>query len=194
MPAASEGPPGLELDELERADAAARCAELFAARGGRVRALAQRLLGQDADDGLQEVFAATCRSLPGFRGEARLTTWFHRLSLRVLCAFRRRRDARADREAAADDVAARLSPAALLAYAKSPLDRLVAAERRERVQHALARLSPPLREVLLLRGEGLGHSEIAATLELPLGTVKSRMAAAMVALAERLPAPEELLP
>ena len=42
-----------------------RCEELFRTRGGRVRALAVRLLGQDADDGVQEV-AGDC----GDRGEA----------------------------------------------------------------------------------------------------------------------------
>lgn len=172
--------------------AAEPAAALLRERGERLRVLAQRLLGADADDGMQEVLAATCRSLPGFRGEARLTTWFHRLAVRVLCAYRRRRDARSEREHAAAEPDAQLSPAALRAHAKTPLDALMAAERRERVQRALARLSPPLREVLLLRGEGLDHPEIAAALAIPLGTVKSRMAAAMVALAERLPAAEEL--
>lgn len=173
--------------------AAARCEALLAARGARLRALAQRLLGQDADDGVQEVLAAACRSLPSFRGEAKLTTWFHRLALRVLCAFRRRRDRRSGREAPEAEAEARLSPAALRAYAATPLDQLAAAERRARVLAALQRLSPLLREVLLLRGEGLGHAEIAAVLEVPLGTVKSRMSAALVALAERLPGREEML-
>ncbi len=172
---------------------AAQAAALVGERGDRLRTLARRLLGSEADDGMQEVFTATCRALPGFRGEAKLTTWFHRLALRVLCAYRRRRDVRSERENAAADPEAQLSLAALRAHAVSPLEQLAAAERRTRVQQALARLSPPLREVLLLRGEGLDYRAIADTLVIPLGTVKSRMAAAMVALAERLPAAEELL-
>jgi RNA polymerase sigma-70 factor (ECF subfamily) len=172
---------------------AARCEQLLATRGDRVRSFARRLLGQDADDGLQEVFAATCRSLPTFRGEAQLSTWFHRLAVRVLCTFRRRRDARADREQPAPEVEPQLSAAALRAWRDQPLERLAAAERRQRVQQALDRLSPLLREVLLLRGEGLSYDEIAEALDVPLGTVKSRVSAAMVALAERLP-DEEMLP
>jgi RNA polymerase sigma-70 factor, ECF subfamily len=160
----------------------------------RLRGFARRLLGQDADDGLQDALAAACRSLPGFRGEARLSTWFHRLAVRTLCAFRARRDARARHEASDADADTRLSPAALRAYAATPLEALTVQDRRERVQRALDRLRPALREVLLLRGEGLDYAAIADVLGLPLGTVKSRMHAALVALAERLPDREELLP
>lgn len=160
----------------------------------RLRGFARRLLGQDADDGLQEALAAACRSLPGFRGEARLSTWFHRLAVRTLCAFRARRSARSLVETTDADAAMHLSPAALRAYAATPLESLAEQERRDRVQRALDRLRPAHREVLLLRGEGLDYAEIAATLAVPLGTVKSRMHAALVALAERLPDAEELLP
>lgn len=175
----------------EAAPAVARCEELFRTRGARIRLLAGRLLGQDADDGVQEVFAAACRSLPSFRGEARLTTWFHRLAIRVLCAYRRRRDRRAGRELADADVDRRLSDAALRTHAHTPLERLDERERREAVLEAIAALSPPLREVLLLRGENLTYDEIASSLSIPLGTVKSRMAAATIQLAERLHRAEE---
>jgi RNA polymerase sigma-70 factor (ECF subfamily) len=111
------------------------------------------------------VFAEACRSLPRFRGEARLTTWFHRLAIHVLCAYRRRRERRAGREIVEPEVELRLS--------------------------AIASLSQPLREVLLLRGEDLGYREIAEALQIPLGTVKSRVAAAMVQLAERLHGEQE---
>ncbi|MFO1077724.1 MAG: sigma-70 family RNA polymerase sigma factor [Planctomycetota bacterium] len=168
-----------------------RCAELFRQRAARVHALAARLLGPDAEDAVQDVFVAALRSLPGFRGEAKLTTWFHRLAIRVLCAYRRRRDRRAEREVADPDAEQRLSPQALARLQQRPLDRLAAAERKERVLGAIERLSPPLREVLLLRGEHLSYAEIAAALELPLGTVKSRLAAATVQLAERLAAHAE---
>lgn len=175
-------------------DARARCERLLAERGDRLRAFARRLLGQDADDGVQEVLVQACRSLPGFRGDSQLSTWFHTLALRVLCAFRKRREQRNAREAPDAEAEAHLSTEALRAYERSPLDRLQAEERKHRVFAALDRLSPPLREVLLLRGEGQSYADIAATLDLPLGTVKSRISAALVALAERLPDREDLLP
>lgn len=160
----------------------------------RLRGFARRLLGQDADDGLQETVAAAIHSLSGFRGEARLSTWFHRLAVRTLCAFRARRDARERHETPNADAAGCLSPSALRAYAATPLEALTAQERRARVQRALDALRPAHREVLLLRGEGLDYAAIAAVLDVPLGTVKSRMHAALVALAERLPDREEMLP
>ncbi|MCA8977265.1 MAG: sigma-70 family RNA polymerase sigma factor [Planctomycetes bacterium] len=172
-------------------DATARCEQLFASRGDRLRALARRLLGQDADDGLQEVFAETVRSLPSFRGESKLSTWFHRIAIRVLCAYRRRRDRALDREQPEAEPDARLSAAALASHRRSPLDQLDQRERKQRVLAAIAALSPPLREVLLLRGENLTYDEIAGVLEIPLGTVKSRMATATVQLAERLHGQEE---
>ena len=180
---AETAPPNAQHDEL-----------LLAAGGDRLRRLASRLLGRDADDGMQEVLTAACRSLASFRGEARMSTWFHRLAVRVLCAFRRRRDRHSEREVAEPEVAERLSPKTLLAYAATPLERLARDERRARVLAVLDRLSPPLREVLLLRGEGLAYDEIATALGVPLGTVKSRMHTALTALAERLPHAEELLP
>lgn len=113
------------------------------------------------------------------------------MALRVLCADRRRRERRAGREVVLPDADPQLSPSALQRLQQRPLDELVAEERRQRVLAAIDRLSPPLREVLLLRGEHLSYDEIATTLELPLGTVKSRIAAATVQLAERLARDED---
>ena len=81
----------------------------------------------------------------------------------------------------------RLSGAALSGFAESPFTRLVREERRARVRTALESLHEIHRTVLELRSyEGLSYAEIAEVLEVPLGTVKSRMAAASVRLAERL--------
>ncbi|MBL8736170.1 MAG: RNA polymerase sigma factor [Planctomycetota bacterium] len=178
----------------DHADGGGELGHQLLACAPRLRGFARRLLGQDAEDGLQEALAAACRSLPGFRGEAQLSTWFHRLAVRTLCAFRARRTARNTVETTDGDAAMHLSPAALRAYAATPLESLAEQERRDRVQRALDRLRPAHREVLLLRGEGLDYAAIAEVLDVPLGTVKSRMHTALVALAERLPDPEELLP
>lgn len=171
-----------------------RCLAVLMQRAPRLMAFAKRLCGgntNDAEDAVQDCYLTAVRSLPGFRGEAKLTTWFYRLALRVLCADRRRRERRAGREVVLPDADPQLSPSALQRLQQRPLDELVAEERRQRVLAAIDRLSPPLREVLLLRGEHLSYDEIATTLELPLGTVKSRIAAATVQLAERLARDED---
>lgn len=152
----------------------------------RTRRLAERLLGQDAGDGLQEVYREAERALPRFRGDSALQTWFFRLAIRTLCAFRRRRDRHLERFAPDDAIDSRLDEAVVRSFAATPLDRLAAEERRHRVLAALQRLSPALREVVLLRHEGLDYRAIAAAVDVPLGTVKSRLAAAMTRLATLL--------
>jgi len=93
------GPPLHDLDVAERAaklqelmlvdrcldgeEAAAR--ELFRRQQARVQGILYRVLGsnRDMEDLLQEVFIQVFRSLPGFRGEARLSTWIDRITVRV---------------------------------------------------------------------------------------------------------------
>src|SRR5450432_238274 len=58
-----------------------------------VHALCLNLLGNraDAEDAFQEMFIAVARSLPGFRGEANVKTWVHRIAIRVAVKLRARR-------------------------------------------------------------------------------------------------------
>ena len=162
-------------------------AALTAAMAPRIRRLAVRLCGPDAEDGCQEVHAEIARSLPGFRGEAAPTTWAHRIAVRTLARFARRRRARHEREPNASDLALDIDSAAVAGFMHEPFTRLAARERTARVRDAIDALSPLLRDALVLRVlEDLSYSEIATALELPLGTVKSRIAAATLRLAERL--------
>lgn len=67
----------------------------------------------------------------------------------------------------------------------NPVEAAEQAELRERLQAALSQLSEPYRVVLVLAYmQGLTHREIAETLEIPLGTVKSRMTVALARLTE----------
>jgi RNA polymerase sigma-70 factor (ECF subfamily) len=158
----------------------------------RVSRLASQICGHDAADGQQEVFRELTRSWPSYRGDAEPTTWAHRLAIRTLVRFAARQRRRREREPSAGDMRLSLDEHALANFADNPLTRLVAEERRARVHAALRSLSPPLRDVLVLRiGEGLDYAAIATALDLPLGTVKSRIAAATLRLAERLHDVEE---
>ena len=119
----------------------------------------------DADDALQETFLAVSKALPRFRGEARLSTWVHRIA--ICCAVRIRSGRRATLDVHEIDPPA---------HAEDPL---VAGELAARIAAALARLSADHRVVLSLFAiDELGHAEIADILGVPEGTVWSRLHAA----------------
>lgn len=162
-------------------------ASLSATTVARVQRLAQRLCGPDAEDALQEVHREITRSLPGFRGESAPTTWAHRIAVRTIARQAQRRRRRALQEPRASELDPTLDPNAVADFRDEPFTRLVEAERARRVRSAIDALSPPLRDVLVLRVlEELSYTEIADALGLPLGTVKSRIAAATLRLAEHL--------
>ena len=132
----------------------------------RVVRLAAHVLRRDgeAEDVAQEAFLKAFRRLPSFRGEGRFSAWLFGIAVR-LC-LDRRRSARWAREVPEDAIAPpSISP-------DSPDTRLL-------VSALLDRLSPPMRAALVLREmEGLDYDEIAATLGIPVGTVRSRLHAA----------------
>jgi len=132
----------------------------------RVVRLAAHVLRRDgeAEDVAQEAFLRAFRRLPDFRGEGRFSAWLFGIVVR-LC-LDRRRSARWAREVPADAIA---PPSC---SADNPDTRLL-------VEALLDRLSPPMRAALVLREmEGLDYDEVAATLGIPVGTVRSRLHAA----------------
>lgn len=161
--------------------------DLTAAMLPRVARLARHLCGPAAEDATQEAFREVTRAWPSFRGEAAPTTWAHRIAVRTIVRWSERQQRRQHHEPTASQLDLRLDDAVVADFAEQPFARLAAAERRERVHRAINLLSPPLRAALLLRAiDGMDYAGIAAALELPLGTVKSRLAAATVLLASRL--------
>ena len=129
----------------------------------------------DAEDLAQEVFLAAWRSLPRFRGDAAFSTWLFTLA-RNRCIDRARR--------------ARVRPQLVAESEHAPAAQYVADEAPRRLATAIlasaATLSLPLRQALLLRDiQGLSYEEIAQLQDIPLGTVRSRIAAARSAVAER---------
>ena len=139
--------------------------------------LAYRMCGNayDADEAAQEAFVAAWRALPNFRGDAKFSTWLYRLTTNAAIDVMRREKRHqtvGDGEMVdlADD-------------ADSPQETVERTEQQEAVQKALATLSEEYREVLLLRYmEELDYAEIADVLQLPSGTVKSRINRAKAAL------------
>jgi len=159
--------------------------ELIALYGERFYNLAFHFAGSaaDADDLTQEIFLRLHRSLRSYRGDVPLAGWALRLS-RNLCIDHYRR-ARHERRAVAlsEEVLARL-PAAD--------DPQAEAQRRQQLQEvyrALEEMPEDLAEVVLLRDlQGWTLEETAASLDLPLGTVKSRLHRARLDLSGRITA------
>lgn len=139
--------------------------------------LAYRMCGNayDADEAAQEAFVAAWRALPNFRGDAKFSTWLYRLTTNAaIDVMRREKRHQTVGDGEMIDVAD---------DADSPQETVERTEQQEAVQKALSTLSEEYREILLLRYmEELDYSEIAEVLQLPSGTVKSRINRAKAAL------------
>ncbi|MGH7860091.1 MAG: RNA polymerase sigma factor [Candidatus Binatia bacterium] len=135
-----------------------------------VYTLAFRLLADrgEAEDLTQETFLRAYERLETFRGESRFSTWLYRIC-RNLCLNRL---ARQKYEPQPTGTASELmtDPAARLP------EQLIAEERGRLVRWAISRLKPEFREVISLYcGETLSYEEIADSLDVPIGTVRSRL-------------------
>jgi RNA polymerase sigma-70 factor (ECF subfamily) len=179
-----DGPPGDSpafLARLRRGEARA-FEELVIAHQHRVYGVALRMLGDraEAEDAAQEAFVRAHRALPEFRGESRLSTWLYAIVARLCLS---RLDARRRRLAEPD-------PSVLERLADPAADPAGAAERGEvtaALHQALGELGEERRIVVVLCDlEGLSYEEIARVLEVPVGTVRSRLHRARNDLRDKL--------
>jgi RNA polymerase sigma-70 factor (ECF subfamily) len=159
-----------------------------------------RLVGDrdEAAELTQEAFTRGLASLETFRGEAGPYTWLFRiavnLSISRLRKVHRHRVFSLDRPSANgqagrhDDQAAGLVDR-VRESAPSPSAELETRERAEQVVAALGRVDPEYRAVLIMRDvEGFDYQQMADVLGLPLGTLKSRLFRARIALRDELKA------
>ena len=150
-------------------------AELVERHERRVYNLAFRMLGrrEDADDALQETFLTCMRKLGSFRGASSFTTWLHRVTLNVCYDALRKRG----RERPEEETPERVAPDDPAREATASVD----------VHRALQLVADDFRAVLVLQDiQGRPYDEIAEAIGVPVGTVKSRLHRARVALAEAL--------
>jgi len=151
-----------------------------------VHAVCRRIVGNpdDALDATQEALIAVARGISRFDGRSRLTTWLYRIATNAALDELRRRTRR--------PVPYETLPEAGLAAAGRAAPDTDAVDARLTIDDALAQLPDEFRVAVVLRDLcDLDYAEIAAVLELPPGTVRSRISRGRTALAAVLgnPAP-----
>jgi len=139
----------------------------------KVYALCYHMMGnrEDALDCAQETMLRAFRAFESFRRDAQFSTWITKIAMNVCVdALRKRRDALsldALREETGYDVADEK---------KNVYAALEEKERKRLLQEALSRLPADMRQMIVLRDmQGMSYDEIADALDMPLGTVKSRL-------------------
>jgi RNA polymerase sigma-70 factor (ECF subfamily) len=169
-----------DTDAVEAALAASGDAHaferLYRAHVGRVHSLVRRMLNdEDADEVTQDVFVRAWQKLATYRGEAAFGTWLHRLAVNVILGRRQMLGQRRDRFLPDDTALATVS-----AWRGGP-------ELSLDFETAIARLPDGARQVFVLHDvEGYRHEEIANLLGLAVGTSKSQLHRARMALRRHL--------
>jgi RNA polymerase sigma-70 factor, ECF subfamily len=198
----SISPGGSILSALEEAEFVQRLKErdkrafeeLISRHQTQIFNLLYRMTGvrEEAEDLVQEVFVNVYKKIALFRGDSPLATWIYRIAYNACTNrrkyLRRRRDR--DRQPL-DEIAERrivdsgtMSTSARLARPDEEAEGL---EMERLVQDAISALDEEQRAILVLRDvQNVAYEEIAAITGLPIGTVKSRLHRARMALKERL--------
>ena len=171
------------IERLRRGDAAA-FEQLVNERSGEIYGLLYRLTenSEEARDLTQETFLRAFQSIDHFRGDADVKTWIYRIAInqarnRWRWWRRRRRDSTVSMDSTDVDGRPTLVTALRANSSSDPEQATLARERESALRTALSSVRRVYREAVVLRDiEGFSYEEIAATLEISVGTVKSRLA------------------
>jgi RNA polymerase sigma-70 factor (ECF subfamily) len=153
----------------------------------RIFALTYGMLGreEDARDATQETFLSAFRNLRNFRGEAKVSSWLHRIAVNQ-CITRHRR-AKVRKEAGLEDEEEKHASSFATPVELSPPRVIEGLERSSAVRRAVNSLPVELRQIVVMKEfEELTFREIADALDVPLSTVKSRLYTALRQLHMRL--------
>ena len=170
------------IERLKRGEAAA-FEVLVADRSGEIYGLLYRLTEnpEEARDLTQETFLRAFQNIGHFRGDADLRTWIYRIAInqarnRWRWWRRRRRDATVSLDAPDGPYGQPLNASLRADRTEDPEQQTLARERERVLRSALKTLGSSYREAVILRDiEGFSYEEIATTLEISIGTVKSRL-------------------
>jgi len=153
----------------------------------KIFALCFGMLGREdeAKDAVQETFISAYRSLKNFRGEAKVSSWLHRIAVNRCLTYKRRANTRSESFLDGEE---ETEENLFVASAKFLPSRLT--EQNERlffVRQAVISLPHELRQVVVMKEfEEMTFQEISDTLEVPLSTVKSRLYTALKQLRLKL--------
>lgn len=145
---------------------------------------------EDAQDVVQEAFLHAYESLDGFKGDSLFFTWLYRIAVNTAISLKRKHRTLARMEMRKNGEPS-LEPVDL-SEASRPEYAVEQAEQQMRVRQALARLSPEHRAVLVMKDmEGQKYETMAEVLQVPIGTIRSRLHRARLELRELLEKSEQ---
>lgn len=142
----------------------------------------------EVEDVTQEAFIKAYRALPGFRGDSAFYTWLYRIGINTaknhLVAMGRRAPTSTELDA---EEAEGVEAGEQLRDLNTPENQMMSRQVGDTVNQTLLELPEELRTAITLREiEGLSYEEIAAVMQCPVGTVRSRIFRAREAVAEKL--------
>lgn len=153
----------------------------------KIFALCFGMLGREdeARDAAQETFIAAFRNLSGFRGDAKVSSWLHRIAVNQCLTTKRRARTRA--EEYLDDETGEPDRVFTAPAGAMPSSISEQSERLDLVRQAVRSLPVDLRQVVVMKEfEEMTFQEISETLDMPLSTVKSRLYTALKQLRLKL--------
>ena len=151
-----------------------------------------RMVGnaEDAYDVVQEAFLNAYQSLESFKGDSLFFTWLYRIAVNTAISLKRKQRAVVSIDTARNGAQGIEPPDP--SDLSRPGHAMEQAEQQRRIQAALSRLSPEHRAVLVMKDmEGQKYENMAEVLQVPIGTIRSRLHRARLELRELLEKDED---
>ena len=151
--------------------------------------LALKMTGNEEDslDISQEAFLKAYSRIDSFRGESRFSVWLYRLTYNLCIDFLRKKPSGGIISLSQQDDSGNDYDLEIPDVRELPEDSAMRDETRQIIEKSIDELSPRYREIIIMREiTGMSYSDIARTLKLDEGTVKSRLARARIKLSDIL--------
>jgi RNA polymerase sigma-70 factor (ECF subfamily) len=145
---------------------------------------------EDAQDVVQDAFLNAYQALGHFKGDAQFFTWLYRIAVNTAISLKRKHRVVISMDVGREDGG--VSEPADVSEFSRPSHALEQVEQERRIQNALNRLSPEHRAVLVMKDmEGHKYETLAEVLQVPIGTIRSRLHRARIELRELLSQDEQ---